>query len=68
MTVKTVMEKRHQAKQTTLIYYFKKNSEQPPIDPKMADDDPVSLMIHSQGIALASNDYIFIFDYRSNVI
>jgi hypothetical protein len=32
---------RHQAKQATLLSYFKKNSEEPPTDPKTAEDDPV---------------------------
>jgi hypothetical protein len=50
-------ERRCQARQTTLRSYFKKKAEEPPIDPKMAEDDPVYPDAH-----------IFIFHYRINVI
>jgi hypothetical protein len=37
--VKAVLqERRHQARQTTLLSYFKKKSEEPPTDPKKVDD------------------------------
>jgi hypothetical protein len=34
-------ERRHHARQTTSLSYFKKKSEEPPVDPKMALDDPI---------------------------
>jgi hypothetical protein len=33
-----LQERRRQARQTTLLSCFKKKSEEPPTDPKMADD------------------------------
>jgi hypothetical protein len=36
-----LQERRHQARQTILLCYFKKKSEEPPIDPEMAEDDSV---------------------------
>jgi hypothetical protein len=36
-----LLERRHEAKQTTLFSYFKKKFKEPPIDPKTAKNDPV---------------------------
>jgi hypothetical protein len=36
-----LQETRHQARKITL-YYFKNKSGEPPIDPKMPDDDPAN--------------------------
>jgi hypothetical protein len=36
-----LQKRRHQARQTALLSYFKKQFEATQIDPKMADDDPV---------------------------
>jgi hypothetical protein len=33
-----VQKRRHQPRQTTLLPYFNKKYEEPPTDPKMADD------------------------------
>jgi hypothetical protein len=35
-----VLQERCQARQTTLLAYFKMKSEEPSTDPKMAKDDP----------------------------
>jgi hypothetical protein len=35
-------ETRYQKMQTSFLSYFKKKSEEPSIDPKKADDDPVN--------------------------
>jgi hypothetical protein len=61
-----LQERRHQARQTTLLSYFKRKSEELPTEPNTADDpvDP----IHSQSIPLIRNAYVFIFYYRINVI
>jgi hypothetical protein len=37
-----LQDRRHQARWTTLIFYFKKKSEKPPNYPNMAKDDPVN--------------------------
>jgi hypothetical protein len=34
-------ERRREARQTTILSYFKKKPEGPPNDSKMAEDDPV---------------------------
>jgi hypothetical protein len=61
-------ERRHQARQTTLLSYFKRNLKSLQLmqrRPKMIHLTPT---IHRQGIPLISNDYVFIFYYRINVI
>jgi hypothetical protein len=55
-----LQETRCQARQTALLSYFKNKSEEPPIDPKTAVMIQSTLTIHSQGIPLVSNAYIFI--------
>jgi hypothetical protein len=39
---RVLQERRGQARQTVPIYYFEKKSEEPPVDPKPADDNPVN--------------------------
>jgi hypothetical protein len=56
-----LQERRCQARPTTLLSYFKKNSEEPPIDPLNPDDQQT-------GHPLVSNAYVFIFYYRINMI
>jgi hypothetical protein len=36
-----LQEKRHQARQTSLLCYFEKKREEPVTDPKMTENDPV---------------------------
>jgi hypothetical protein len=36
-----LLERTYEARQTTLHSYFKKKFEEPPIDPKMAKNDPL---------------------------
>jgi hypothetical protein len=53
-----LQERRHQARQRTLLSYFKNKSKKPSIDPQMAEDDPFDPDDPQPGIPPIINAYV----------